>query len=123
MARQIRTRMSSESSRPSRLSGKMRPHIRAIAVRVVRENRNRWACLKEQIIAGHDVGWGGYMQVEFSGVVYHVVSRLTPAEREKFSAETGPQFDSRAMSLICNAVIGEIYVRARAAAARSELRW
>lgn len=108
----------STSTPATKLTPWGRTVARTIATCVVKSTPGEWAALKDLMAYGHDIGYGGYVQVHFSGEVTKTLRTLSPEERTRFEQETGKPFDACALHLLVNAICGQIYARARAAATR-----
>ena len=100
------------------LTRRGRAVARQLATTVIGDNRKSWDDLKEHIAVGHDVGFGGYVQTAFIGPACRVVDKLSDDERAVLEAEIGRPLSKCALHLLCNAICGEIFARARRTATR-----
>lgn len=91
---------------------------RQIASRLIRENPNEWTDLKDHLQAGHDVVSGGYLQTRFLGPAMRIIAALSENERVELQGTAGLVLDQKGILFLCNVVAGEVYARARRAAAR-----
>jgi len=93
---------------------------REIATEVIEKNPQLWGELKEQLNAGYDVdSYGSMMHMEFLGAVTNAVAKLTEAERLLLKIHIQPSPDAITTWSFIDHINGQIFHRAKRAAARS----
>ena len=93
---------------------------REIASRVIRTAPALWDELKQQLRGGRDVDcYGGGMQTAVFGAVNRAVAGLTDTERSLLNEHVTPPRDAIKGWSFSDHIVGEIFTRAKRAAARS----